>query len=221
MGENENDNDNDNGMNVDVNIHEDSMSDENISVISDVVTEDDIIITPQGNDSKKGSDNDSTNSMSPEVQIETSRISNSKHITTQNVGNDDDEDIDFEQTLNNISDFLAIDNNINTTNVISHITTDINIITTKETTPVTATVTVLETVKESIPECKTNSTNESKVAAQLGIETSWLFSDDDLENTNLPGITTVNIPKPTINNEMETNHIIIHLHLNKMLIEDN
>jgi len=69
--------------------------DENMSVVSDVVTEDDLVINMIGDDDK---DNESTNSMSPEVAIEAKKISESSHAAASSAVLKENDDIDFEAT---------------------------------------------------------------------------------------------------------------------------
>merc|ERR1712154_269867 len=138
------------------------MGDDNMSVVSDVVTEDDIVIDPE-----KEELDGSRHSMSPEVAIEPQRISNSLHAVTEpqvfseNQQKNDDI-MDFQQTLNVLGDFLSIDDKQK------------------------------EEDKEKDTEHKTNSTKPEKKENEINIDTSWLFSDDDSlqnsENTKLPGM---------------------------------
>ena len=102
---------------MDLDINGAGFEDENVSVISDVVTEDDIMMpsmpsspTGIGSGSDGEQDNDSTHSMSPEVAIEAQQIRSSHHAEGPSGAEDDDTDFDIGNTLDVLGDIDFLNN---------------------------------------------------------------------------------------------------------------
>ena len=192
---------------MDLDLNGAGFEDENVSVISDVVTEDDIVMPSMpsspnsmgiGNDEEV--DNDSTHSMSPEVAIEAQQIRSSHHAEGPSGADDDDTDFDIGNTLDVLGDIDFLNN------VPGDDIDDIH-----ESHETKAVEVEMDNVMEENEgndagsEMKTNSTNMVTTKVDdpkedvIGIDTSWLSSDDDLDKSlvHLPGMSAVN----TMNND--------------------